>query len=209
MYRLYVTQTKTVTILEVRPNPQPLVPGTLITANVVQSKTVLARDLPPNPVSASSLGKVYAAAYLYPGDALVQSKVTDKSLTYKKEDERIIAVKPLDGGLMGLIQPEDRVTLILGDVSINDCRVLGTVDGNGNILRIIPQLSKQDLTVPNVASSILPNQPQQQQANSQAAASWILIAVPKDTAATISKTAKVGVNVIFERRPSIETEVAK
>lgn len=199
IYYLYHLETKAITILQIKANLGHAVePGTQITNELLESKVVLQKDLPLDPLLPGSVGNnVYASKYLYPSDPLLFSKVTDETVSFMDINQRIAAIKPTDMGLMGLLQLDDVITIVTPTFSLPNVRVIGTTDSSGSIITIIPQFSKTGVNggyLQNIANTA------QVQAK---AADHLLILVSKENADILSKIAKESVIIIFESRPSI------
>lgn len=202
IYYLYHVQTKEITILQIKANLGHFIePGTKITDDLLEPKTILQKDLPPDPMLPGSIDKiVYAKKYLYPSDPLLASKVTDQQLTYKEVDQRIIAIKPADLGLVGLVQLDDLITIVTPNFSLSNIKVVGTTDATGNVLSVIPQFVKNEASSNSMLNIANPVNPAQSQSKG---ADHLLVLVTKDSADLISKLPKESIMVIFEKRPSL------
>jgi len=161
IYYLYHLQTKEVIILQIKANLDHIVePGTKITNDLLETKRVLQKDLPIDPILPGSIGEnVYASTYIYPSDPLLASKVTSQQSSYKQIDQRIVSIKPLDLGLMGLVQLDDLITIVTPNFSLPNIKVVGTTDATGNILSIIPQFAKNQTNSNSMLNNIaIPSQ---------------------------------------------------
>lgn len=199
IYYLYHLQTKAIIILQIKANlGHAVVPGTQITNELLEPKTVLQKDLPLDPMLPGSVGNnVYASKYLYPSDPLLSSKVSDQTISFKDANQRIVAVKPADLGLMGLIQLDDLVTLVTPTFSLSNVKVVGMVDATGGIQSIIPQFAKSGANggyLQNIANTA--------QVQTKGA-DHLLVLVTKENADILSKLTKESIIVVFESRPSL------
>lgn len=197
-FYLYKLQTNPVKVYRIKQSlGQTIMPGTLITQSLVETDTVLQKDVPPDPISSNDLGKLYANRYLYPGDLLLRSKTTTKEFHVLSPNDRILSIKPTDPGLLGMLRPSDLVTVIVSGVAIENCQVIGVVDSNGLILSILPEFAKEQSTnssILNIAGSAS-NQ-------SGKGPDRVLILTNKDKADLIAKSPSQQVSVIFEGRDS-------
>lgn len=192
VFYLYHIQTMTVPVYVIKSNlNHPIAPGTLITSDMLEKKDIMQKDLPADPVLAIS-GNIYASKYLYPSDPLLTSKTTTDAIAFKSVNDRVVSIKPADPGLLGIIQQDDRVTVITQAVTFYNCRVVGTADSQGNIVSIIPQLAR------TATNNDLINL----KGNENKSPDHVLIQVTKDTADILGKMGK-DVNVIFESRPTL------
>jgi len=201
IYYLYHFQTKEIAILQIKSDLGYAVqPGTQITNALFEQKIVLQKDLPLDPMLPGSVGdKVYASKYLYPADPLLSSKVMDQPLAFKDVNQRIIAIKPSDLGLMGLIELDDLITIITPVFSLPNVRVVGITDSSGNIISIIPQFGNN-----RAEGGYLQNLAASAQTQVQAkSADHLLILVTKENADIISKLPKESITIVFESRPSL------
>ncbi|MGE4282331.1 MAG: hypothetical protein AB7G87_01280 [Clostridia bacterium] len=202
-FYIYKMETKPVTIYRINPAlDYAITPGTMITSNIVQSYEILGKDKPPDSFVYNGMDQVFATKYIYPGDILVVSKLTDIPPSTLGDDERIISIKPADPGLLGMLQPGDFVSVVVADESIPQCRVIAVVDSNGMIMRILPNFAMQQ----SVNSSILDVGSNANQSNK--GPDRVIILTSNDKADFIAKNQAQQIGVIFEGRDSLKTSAS-
>ena len=196
VYYLYHTQTKAVPVIEIKSNlGYPILPGTLITPSMVETKEVLQADLPVNPLPPNSLGHVYANEYIYPGDPVVMSKVTSNMPTTLGPDQCIIALKPEDNGILGFLQPGDIVDIYIGPLTIKQVSVFASTDDSGDVVNIVPEYSQNNQPS---SGGILGVGSSNQQPKTP---THILVVTSKQDAQLLATAKKI--TIVFEKRPSL------
>jgi|GEM_PF-5081740 hypothetical protein len=212
IYYIYHEQTKAITVLQVKSDlGHPIEPGVQITNDLVEPKIILQRDVSIDPILPSDLNqKMYAGKYLYPSDPLTASKITTQPIPFKEENQRIVAIKPSDLGLMGLIQLNDLITITTPGFILPNIRVVGSAEANGNIVTIIPQVAHMEKSggLLNMANTTNPANARAQEQGK--GADHLLVLVTKENADMLSKLPKeTTITITFEKRPSIPDTTKK